>query len=76
MNVQPRGTCGFKSKVYVWMLACADPDFSAGGVLTIKQGLRVRFFWQSSTLPYNLDVRGGLTLKRFQDGVQLFSRHD
>ena len=64
MNIQPRGTCRFKSKICVWTLACADPDFSAGGVLTIKQGLRVRFFLQSSTLPYNLilAVRGGLTV--------------
>ena len=44
MNIQPMGTCRFKSKICVWMLACADPEFSGGGVLTIKQGLRVRFF--------------------------------
>ena len=67
MNIQPRGTCRFKSKISVWTLACADPDFSAGGNLTIKQGLRVIFFFfffflQSSTLPYNLAVRGGLTV--------------
>ena len=61
MNVQPRGTCRFKSKICMRMLASADPDFSAGGVLTIKQGLRV-IFLQSSTLPYNLAVRGGLTV--------------
>ena len=42
MNIQPKGR--FKSKMPVWMLACADPDFSAGDVLTMKQGLRVRFF--------------------------------
>ena len=41
MNVQPRGTCRLKSNICVWTLACANPDFSAGGVLTIKQGLRV-----------------------------------
>ena len=61
MNAQPRGTCRFKSKIYAWTLACANPDFSARGVLTIKEGLRVRFL-QSSTLPYNLAVRGGLTV--------------
>ena len=61
MNIQPRGTCRFKSKICVWMLACADSDFSAGGVLTIKQGLRLDFL-QTSTLPYNLAVRGGLTV--------------
>ena len=33
----------------VWTLACADPDFSGD-------------FLQSSTLPYNLAVRGGLTV--------------
>ena len=27
----------FKSKICVWLLACADPDFSAEGVLTIEQ---------------------------------------
>ena len=48
MYVQPRGTFWLKSNICVWTLACADPDFSGD-------------FLQSSTLPYNLAIRGGLT---------------
>ena len=63
MNIQPTGTCRFKSKICVWTLACADPDFSAGGVLTIKQGLRVRFFAiLNFTLQFDFSRRGGLTV--------------
>ena len=38
MNIQPRSTCRFNSKICEWTLACADQEFSAGGVLRLLMG--------------------------------------